>query len=175
MEITHDIQAPTSGMDGQAYGPSHKTRDAPEGYGPRALGSQLPWGQEARKDSTMLNADVVSVQDSGDVALFTVESSEISSELDRKLMARLKKAGTRGRATLVVIDLSRVTFLGSVGIGILVRASERIHGVNGELALAGLTEHCRSVLEVCRLGKVFVLHEDVPSALEAFQSGSGVG
>jgi len=121
----------------------------------------------------MLNVDVVSAQDSGEVALLTVESSEVSWEVEGQLMSRLKELTTEGHATRVVIDLSRVTFLGSVGIGILLRASKLVCAVNAKLVLAGLAGHCRNVLEVCGLEKVFVLHEDVSSALKAFRRVTG--
>lgn len=106
----------------------------------------------------------------GDILIATVESSELTSGAADTLLERLRELMAAGQAAKLVLDLSNVKFIDSVALGSLVVLLRRVKEAQGRLALSGLTGHCRRVMEVTGLQRVFELHPDVPAATEALQS-----
>jgi anti-sigma B factor antagonist len=66
---------------------------------------------------------------------------------------------------LVVVDLSGLTFIDSMGLGALVSGLKRSRAQNGDLRLAGPTDHVAKVLSITRLDQAFVVGETVPAAI----------
>ena len=64
----------------------------------------------------------------------------------------------------VVLDLSRVKFLDSSGLGAIV-AVMKLLGPGRKLELAGLTPTVLKVFRLTRMDSVFVIHPDAPEAL----------
>ena len=60
----------------------------------------------------------------------------------------------------VVLDLSRVSFLDSSGIGAVVAAMKQV-GPGRRLELAGLTPTVEKVFHLTRMDTVFTIHPDV--------------
>jgi anti-anti-sigma factor len=65
----------------------------------------------------------------------------------------------------MVIDVSRLTFIGSDGLRLLVRASEL---VEGRIWLEGSSSHLRKLLEISALDNIFCLKDDWRAAHEEF-------
>ena len=57
----------------------------------------------------------------------------------------------------VVLDLSRMTFIDSSGLGVLVGALKWTRGQGGQLTLANPTRSTRKVLEISGLERVFTV------------------
>lgn len=68
----------------------------------------------------------------------------------------------------VVLDLQRVDFLDSSGLGAVV-AARKFLGHNRKLELAGLTPKVSKVFRLTRMDSVFTIHR---SADDAFDNGS---
>ena len=111
----------------------------------------------------------VSFQEMGDVTVATVLQAEITSEASDALQEKVAELLDQGTPIKLILDLSRITFVGSVALGSLVLLLKRIRERDGGLAIAGLNQPCRRVLQVVELTKVFDLHSDVPSALETLR------
>jgi anti-sigma B factor antagonist len=62
----------------------------------------------------------------------------------------------------VVLDLSRVTFIDSSGLGAVV-AVRKFLGTDRPLELAALTPGVEKVFRLTRMDSVFVIHPDVPA------------
>jgi len=62
-----------------------------------------------------------------------------------------------GGATRITIDCSRLAFLDSQGLGVLVAASRRLRDVGGSLHLRSVGAQLSRVLRLTRLDQVFVL------------------
>ena len=77
------------------------------------------------------------------------------------------EAATDAGATRLILDVSRMQYLNSGGIGmlvtLLVRAQRRQQGI----AAIGLTEHYRQIFQLTRLDEAISLHDDLPDALRA--------
>jgi anti-sigma B factor antagonist len=67
----------------------------------------------------------------------------------------------------VVVDLSRVTYLDSSGLAVLIEGMQKLQEYGGKFALAGVQESVQHILEIARLDQVFQIFPDVDSALAA--------
>ena len=67
----------------------------------------------------------------------------------------------------LIVDMSRVDFIDSSGIAILVEGYKRAKQHTQSFALAGVKATPMQVLQLTRLDKVFPLFRDVASALRA--------
>jgi anti-sigma B factor antagonist len=65
----------------------------------------------------------------------------------------------------VVVDLSRVTYVDSSGLAVLIQAMQDVEDYGGRFALAGVQENVLSILETARLDKIFLLYPHVDAAL----------
>ncbi len=69
----------------------------------------------------------------------------------------------------VVIDLTFTKFFGSSFIEVLFRVWNRVNGVKGKFALAGLTSYCREVLEITHLDKLWPMLPNQDAAVAAIE------
>lgn len=69
----------------------------------------------------------------------------------------------------IVIDLSKVDWMNSTGLGILVSALITIRNSQGELKLANVTEKIQKLLTITRLFTVFERFDSVEKAIESFK------
>ena len=67
----------------------------------------------------------------------------------------------------LVVDLSRVSYIDSSGLAVLIEAMQNVAAYKGRFALAGLQEAVRPIFEIARLDQVFRIFPDVESALAA--------
>jgi anti-anti-sigma factor len=67
----------------------------------------------------------------------------------------------------LVVDLSRVPYVDSSGIAVLIGAMQSLEHEGGVFMLAGAQETVMTILESARLDKYFRLYPDVKSALAA--------
>lgn len=65
----------------------------------------------------------------------------------------------------LVLDLERVDFLDSTGLGVLVGGLKRVRTHDGSLTLVCTRERLLKIFRITGLTKVFDIHPDVPSAL----------
>jgi len=81
-----------------------------------------------------------------------------------RLRDRLVQLITDGPPQLVV-DLSGLSFIDSMGLGALVSGLKRARAHDGDLRLAGPTDHVAKVLAITRLDLAFVVADSVDEAL----------
>lgn len=67
----------------------------------------------------------------------------------------------------LVVDLSRVSYIDSSGLAVLIEAMQNVAQYGGKFALAGLQDGVRPIFEIARLDQVFRIFDDVDSALAA--------
>lgn len=98
-------------------------------------------------------------QDFGDTRLIRVEEPRIDAVVAIQFKDQMREA-TEGGPMRVVLDLSRVTFLDSSGLGAVVAAMKQI-GEGRKLELAGLTMNVEKVFQLTRMDTIFTIHPDV--------------
>ena len=84
------------------------------------------------------------------------------------------EAAIRSGKPRVDLDFDRVTFISSVGIGILVQSFTRFRAVGGVLAIVTASEPVRGMLRVAKLDSMLMAAASAPTAsLEAHPIGRG--
>jgi anti-sigma B factor antagonist len=71
------------------------------------------------------------------------------------------------RPKLVVIDLTKVTYLDSSGLAVLIEGMQKVQEYGGKFALAGVQESVQHIFEIARLDQVFQIFPTVDEALAA--------
>lgn len=107
------------------------------------------------------------------LAIRTVEGRtvlEVAGEIDvytapqlRERLIALVDDGVRK----VIVDLSRVEFLDSTGLGVLVGGLKRLRSVGGDLVLVCSHERLLKIFRITGLDRVFTLHDSVDEAVSA--------
>lgn len=67
----------------------------------------------------------------------------------------------------LVVDLSRVTYIDSSGLAVLIEGMQNVEEYGGKFALAGMRKDVRSIIETARLDQFFVTFPHVDAALAA--------
>ena len=67
----------------------------------------------------------------------------------------------------LVVDLSRVSYIDSSGLAVLIEAMQNVAQYDGKFALSGLQDSVRPIFEIARLDQVFRIFPDVDAALAA--------
>jgi anti-sigma B factor antagonist len=83
-----------------------------------------------------------------------------TSSVLRERLVELIDGGQRR----VVVDLDRVDFLDSSGLGVLVGALRRLRTAGGELTLVCTNEKLLKVFRITALDRVFTIHDSVEAA-----------
>ena len=91
---------------------------------------------------------------------------EIDLQVSPEIASRLQQLIVN-RPPRVVVDLSRVTYIDSSGLAVLVNAMQNVEDYGGLFALAGAQESVRAILESARLDQVFLSFPHVDAALAA--------
>jgi anti-sigma B factor antagonist len=96
-------------------------------------------------------------------AVVTLDEEQLDAATSLTVKEQLLAVIEAGRGQLV-LDLSRVVFIASAGIGMLVTVLKRI-GMQGGLRLCGVQGQVASSLRLSRMDRVFPVFADVPAAL----------
>jgi len=107
----------------------------------------------------------LSIETRGNTTILRPREPHIDLTNARDLAAAIKTAVERG-AVHVILDLTRVETLDSMGLGGIVSGWRSV-AAKGDLRLCGLQGPVRQVFEVTRLDRVFQILADVESALGA--------
>ncbi len=95
---------------------------------------------------------------------------EVGGEIDvytaPKLRERIIELVDEGQYHLVV-DLEKVEFLDSTGLGVLVGGLKRVRGHDGSLQLVCTQERLLKIFRITGLSKVFAIHGSQSEALVA--------
>jgi anti-sigma B factor antagonist len=68
----------------------------------------------------------------------------------------------------IVADLSKVEWMNSSGLGILISGLTTIRNAGGDLKLAAVTDRIKSLLTITKLANVFDIHDTVEQARASF-------
>ena len=95
---------------------------------------------------------------------------EVGGEIDvytaPKLRDKITELVGNGEYNLV-IDMEKVDFLDSTGLGVLVGGLKKVRAHDGSLQLVCNQERLLKIFRITGLAKVFVIHESADQALAA--------
>ncbi len=107
----------------------------------------------------------ISVREDRGVLILTIELARISTYEQAETMGRELLAAVEGRpAPQVVVDLSKLTYMSSVGYGPLITLRSRVRADGGRLILCGLSGVVKEVFEATRL----LINPNSPKSLFEF-------
>jgi len=84
-------------------------------------------------------------------------------------LQKIKNEIDRGYNQLT-LDLSKMDYLSSAGIRVLITVLKKIKSLNGEMKLIALQDYPKTVLKISGFLKIFDIYEDKSDALQSFQS-----
>jgi len=93
-------------------------------------------------------------------------SGDVTSASEGPLMAGYVRASESG-ARVVVLDFSRLDYMNSGGIGLLVTLLVRVQRQGQKLMAVGLSEHYRQILTLTRLDEAIGIHATSGEAVAA--------
>src|SRR5690242_430809 len=100
-------------------------------------------------------------------ALIARVNSKNPSELEMDALGRaIDQAATDAAITLIVIDLSNVEYLPSLGLGAMIQIYKKCQVRQQRLKLAALNRELRRIVCVTRLDRIFELVDTVEAAVE---------
>ncbi len=105
----------------------------------------------------------------GEVAVVTVNGEHLdASDADefRRVMAPVLTANSK-----VALDMSRLQFVDSAGLGALLSCLRKLISAGGDLKLYGLSKAVRTAFEITRMHRIFDIYATKEEAIQAFLSG----
>ena len=112
-----------------------------------------------------MTATVIELDQEGPAAILRI-AGDITSASEPDLMAAYGLAVANG-ATAVILDFSKLEYMNSGGIGLLVTLLVRAQRGGGRLVATGLSEHYRQIFLLTRLDEAIEIHEDESAAVKA--------
>jgi anti-sigma B factor antagonist len=106
----------------------------------------------------------------GDVVVLKVIELRIAADISGSFKSALvDKVSHADR--VIVLDMSAVSFIDSMGLGALVAALKSIQGDN-DLVLCGATDTVLSMFKLTRMNKVFRMFDTADQAVAALSAAS---
>jgi anti-sigma B factor antagonist len=108
----------------------------------------------------------LAVEKMGDVAVVEVPVEELDASNTGELrhdIAPVLEANTK-----MVIDLSRLRFVDSSGLGAILSCLRQLTAKGGDLKLCGMQEQVRAVFELVRMHRIFDIYGTREEAVRAF-------
>jgi anti-sigma B factor antagonist len=110
----------------------------------------------------------ITVDKIGEVAVVAVPVEELdagnTAEFKRD-MSPVLEAHTK-----IVLDLSKLRFLDSSGLGSFLSCLRKLNSKGGDLKLCGMSPQVRMVIELVRMHRVFDIYRTKEEAVRAFQA-----
>lgn len=88
--------------------------------------------------------------------------SATSGELEKVVLAQID-----GGARLLILDFSRLAYISSAGLRVVLLAGKRLRSASGKLHLCGLSPQVKEVFGISGFAAMFPIHDDLPTALAA--------
>jgi anti-sigma B factor antagonist len=109
------------------------------------------------------------VEDIGDVTVVNFTDRKILDEqniqiIGEQLFSLVDEASRRK----ILLNFSNVEYLSSAALAKLITLNKKLQQVQGRLVLCGIIPEIREVFEITRLNKLFTIHDEEQSALQAF-------
>jgi anti-sigma B factor antagonist len=94
----------------------------------------------------------------------------LDGEIDLHRSPEIKEAlqpPIKRKAPRILLDLSRVTYIDSSGLAVVIEALQQVLAYGGKFGLFGLQDGVRNIFEIARLDQVFEIFRDEATALAA--------
>jgi anti-sigma B factor antagonist len=109
----------------------------------------------------------IQTSDDGGVTVVSVEGDLVLGPPEAAFKRTISELLERGRVNLLV-DLGKVRYLDSSGLGALVRALSESQKEGGQTKLLNAGPRILQILEITRLDSVFEIYDDKEKAVSSF-------
>ncbi len=110
----------------------------------------------------------ISDQVKDDVVIIALEGKVMGGPDATQFHGKLHEYVSSGRKK-VIVDLAKVDWMSSVGLGMLISALTTMKNNDGQLILANVTKSIQSLLTITRLVTIFKTADSVDEAIGAFE------
>jgi anti-sigma B factor antagonist len=100
-------------------------------------------------------------------------TGDVTAACENELMDAYREAG-RTEIRGIVLDFTRLDYMNSSGIGLLVTLLVRARREGRQVSAFGLSDHYRQIFELTRLDEVISVHADEDGAMAAARTGAAV-
>jgi anti-anti-sigma factor len=124
---------------------------------------------------TQLNGDAMTdtsavFEQIQDVIIIRIPGQQLLHVTGESIHAQIPASQNAPKPLNIILDLSNITFLGSIGLTVLVVLLKRVKTAGGHLAVIGLAGQCLDVMRVTRLDKAFEFYADIDQAMNALKT-----
>jgi anti-sigma B factor antagonist len=91
------------------------------------------------------------------------------------VVARASAAAQASNPKLLIIDGSKLTYIGSMALGVLMRLRHALHAQGAAVSIAGTTPHITEMLRHLHIERLMPMHSTVAEALKVEVSGHREG
>ena len=109
----------------------------------------------------------VKTRDAGDVVVFDV-SGQVMGGPDADTFHDLVKNHLGDGKAKILVNLAKVSWINSTGLGILIAGYTSVQDAGGEFKLANISDRIESILMVTKLAGIFESYESEEEALASF-------
>ena len=105
----------------------------------------------------------------GDVAVISVSGNIKGCPEAEKIHESIKESLVQD-TTKLVVDLTDVHWVGSVGIGAIIGGLTTVRHRGGDLRLVGINHKIQNLLTITKLDGLFKVYDNIDKAVESYQS-----
>ena len=117
-------------------------------------------------DATPAPPDPVTVETSGNAVVVRVNMKLLDDANLKRMNQLIDEAATKPGVTAVVLDMSRVQIVPSLGLGALVQLSNKCKAREQRLKLAAVQPQVRQTISITKLDRVLDLVDSVEAGVE---------
>jgi anti-sigma B factor antagonist len=108
----------------------------------------------------------------GDVCILGVQGKLKGCQEAEELYDEFKACSEK-HVTKFILDLQKLDWSGSLGIGALIGCLTAARGAGGDLRLSGLNHKILQLLQITKLDSVFKIYNTVDQAYDSFSRTAG--
>ena len=109
----------------------------------------------------MSEQSVLQIQENENAVVVTIQCAEFDHDTTAQLRAEIDGVVASTSTLPVMLDLSNVTFMPSMALGVLIEIANRCKSQQRRLILVGVTPTVQDVIKLCNLGSFFEIRDCV--------------
>jgi len=106
----------------------------------------------------------------GDVLILAPEGELMGGDEMQVFLDRIYEAIRSGQV-YVVVDMGKVNWMNSSGLGMIMAALTTLRGSEGDLSLANISDRVKRPVEVTKLNSVIQIFDTVDEAVQKMNTG----
>jgi anti-anti-sigma factor len=118
----------------------------------------------------MADSQLISIEAKGEALKATIGHSSLDETIIDKMQEQVFAAAAQHPALPVVLDMSQVEYIPSLGLGALVGLQRRLRSDGHRFVLVGLQQEVRHVLTIVKLDKLFEIKSSFDEVLSQLRT-----